>query len=394
MNREKRFAELSSYFYDCLVNDVVPFWARHAVDREYGGYTFFLDRTGGLLSPDKAMWTHGRVTWLFSRLYNELEKRPEWLELAAHGADFLRRYGFDANGRMYYSVARDGRPLRQRRYLFTEIFAVIGLAEYGKAAGDDGALELARSTLRLIHEYNHTDKLPPKLIPETRQTRGHSMAMIQINALQVIRGADPGGEYQSMIDAAIEEVFTYFVHPQREALLETVGPAGEYLADLPEGRCMHPGHAIETAWFVLEEARRTGDTALRDRALEIIDWSLERGWDSEYGGLLYFVDIEGRQQPSLEWDMKLWWAHNEAIYATLLAYHLSGRDHYYRWFETILDYSLSHFPDAEYGEWYGYLHRDGSLALDLKGNMWKGPFHLPRQLLYCYQLLEEMNRER
>lgn len=390
MLSEERRAELSHYFRESLVHDTIRFWTEHAVDREHGGFTFFLDRAGGLLSPDKAMWTHGRTTWLFSRLYNDFEARPEWLELARHGADFLRRYGFDEDGRMYYSVTRDGRPLRQRRYLFTEVFGVIGLSEYAKAAGDAEAMELARSTLRVIEKYSEAGMLPPKMIPETRRTRGHSMAMIQINALQVLRAADPSRDYDSLIDKQIDKVFSFFVHPEKEALLETVGLQGELLADLPEGRCMHPGHAIETAWFVLEEARRRGDTALQERALPIIDWSLARGWDDEFGGLLYFVDIDGRQQPNLEWDMKLWWPHNEAIYATLLAYHLTGSEHYYRWFETILDYSLAHFPDPEYGEWYGYLHRDGSIALDLKGNMWKGPFHLPRQQLYCHQLLEEM----
>ena len=140
---------------------------------------------------------------------------------------------------------------------------------------------------------------------------------------------------------------------------------------------MNPGHAIETAWFIMAEAKRRNDKALLARALEILDWSLVLGWDEKYGGILYFVDIEGRQPVQYEWDMKLFWPHNEAIYATLLAYSLTGEQKYEAWFEKILKWAMSRFPDKKYGEWIGYLHRDGSVSHDLKGNMWKGAFHVP-----------------
>jgi N-acylglucosamine 2-epimerase len=389
--KKKRIDELKGYFYDRLVNDTVPFWLDHAVDRDYGGFTTFLDRRGETLSTEKPMWVMGRFIWVLSRLYNTLEKRDRWLEAAGHGVDFLTKYGFDNDGRMFYAVTRDGRPLRKRRYLFTETFGVIALAEYARASGDAKSLDAAKKLMNLILElYGTPGSLEPKIMPETLQTRGHSMAMIQINTFQVLRAADPGGSYDGPIDRAIDEVFTYFVKPDKKALLETVGMNGEYLGDTPEGRCVNPGHAIETAWFVMEEGRKRSDQALIERALPILDWSLDLGWDDTYGGLLYFVDIEGRQPVQLEWDMKLWWPHNEALYATLLAHALTGEEKYLDWFEKLHRWSVRHFPDKEYGEWVGYLHRDGSVALDMKGNYFKGPFHLPRQQLYCCILLTEM----
>lgn len=389
--KKNRIESLAASFRRDLTENTLPFWIDHATDRKYGGFTTFLDRRGQILSPDKPMWVTGRITWLLSRLYNTLEKREQWLELARHGAEFLRKYGFDKDGRMFYAVTQDGRPLRKRRYLFTETFGVIALAEYARAAGDRASLELAKSTMELVGRlYATPGALEPKVLPETLKTRGHSMAMIQINTLQVLRAADPAGQYDHLIDAAIDEVFRYFVKPEKRVLLETVGENGEYLDHLPEGRCVNPGHAIETAWFILEEGRYRGNAALIRKALPLLDWSLDMGWDPKYGGLLYFLDAEGRQPVQLEWDMKLWWPHNEAIYGTLLAHALTGRESYLRWFEKILRWSLKHFPDKQYGEWFGYLHRDGSLALDLKGNYWKGPFHLPRQQLFCHLLLTEM----
>ena len=337
------------------------------------------------------MWIMSRISWLFARLYNDLEPRQEWLELARHGIEFIRKYGFDDDGRMFFAVTRDGRPLRKRRYLFTETFGIIALAEYARASGDRDCLSLAKKTMDLVLDlYGKPGALEPKVFPDTLKTRGHSMAMILINTLQVLRSAGPGSAYTDRIDRAIEEVFRYFVKPEKKALLETVGENGEYLGHLPEGRCVIPGHAIETAWFIMEEGRYRNDTELVKRALPILDWSLDFGWDEEYGGILYYLDVEERQPVQLEWDMKLWWPHNEAIYATLLAFTLTGEKRYEKWFEKILAWSLEHFPDKEYGEWIGYLHRDGTIALDCKGNYFKGPFHLPRQQLFCHLLLKEM----
>jgi N-acylglucosamine 2-epimerase len=393
--KKKRIEKLCKYFYDELVNNTLPFWIKNATDIEYGGFHTILDREGKLLCPDKPMWVMGRISWLLARLYNTLEKKEEWLTLAKHGVDFIKKYGFDKDGRMFFAVTRDGRPLRKQRYLFTETFGVIALAEYARASGDKDSLELAKKTMDLIIKlyntpYNAPGALEPKIFPETRRTRGHSMAMIQINTFQVLREADKERDYNKLIDNAIDEVFRYFVKPEMKALLETVGENGEYLGELPEGRYINPGHAIETAWFIMEEGRYRKDMGLVKKAIPILDWSFEIGWDQKYGGIFYFLDVEGKQPVQLEWDMKLWWPHNEAIYATLLAHALSGEKKYLDWFEKVFGWTIKHFPDKKYGEWFGYLHRDGSVALDLKGNYWKGPFHLPRQQLYCHLLLKDM----
>jgi N-acylglucosamine 2-epimerase len=395
---KRRMRQLSEMFRSELVNDNIPFWINHATDRQHGGFSTFLDRKGDVLCTDKPLWVQGRIGWLLARLYNDLEKREEWLTLSKHAVDFINARGFDTDGRVFYSVTRDGRPLRKRRYLFAEIFAIMAFAEYGKAAGDIASIEKAKSLMRFVQDvaarkWPAPGALEPKVFEATRPMRGHSMSMIQINTLQVMRRSDISPSplpYDRMIDQQVEEVFRLFVKPEKKALLETVGPNGEYLGDCPEGRCVNPGHAIETAWFIMAEGKHRNDRALVERALPVLEWSLELGWDPKYGGILYFVDIEGRQPVQYEWDMKLFWPHNEAIYAALLAYDLTGDPKWERWFEKILKWSMARFPDRQYGEWIGYLHRDGSVSHDLKGNMWKGAFHVPRMLLYCHLLLEEM----
>jgi len=389
----RRATALAAFHRDALLEDTMPFWLEHAVDDACGGFFSYLDADGSVYHTDKPMWIQGRFTWLNALLYNEVERRPEWLAAAEHGIRFIERHGFDADGRMFYEVTRDGRPLRKRRYLFTETFGVIAFSEYARAAGDEERLERARGLYRLIlHYHRNPDLLPPKILPQTRRAKAHAMPMILLATTQQLRKTGDDPLYEEVVEASLGEVFEDFCHPEVRALLETVGPDGDRL-DSPEGRCVNPGHAIETAWFILEEGRHRGDPDLINRACRILDWSLELGWDPEYGGLFYFVDIEHKPCLQYEHDMKLWWPHCEALYATLLAHHLTGDARYEQWYETIHEWTHSRFPDAEHGEWYKYLHRDGTPASTAKGNAWAGPFHVPRMQLYCWKLLEEMTAD-
>jgi len=382
---------LIAVYRDGLLEDTLPFWIEHSVDREHGGFMFCLDRDGTVIDTDKGMWQQGRFTWLLATLYDTVAKREEWLELAAHGVDFIRRHGFDADGRMFFQVTREGRPLRRRRYVFTETFAAIALAAYAKAAGDDRAAQEARDLFRLVIRYGTTPGLiEPKVNPQTRPAKGMGLPMILIATAQELRDTidDPiAGEW---IDRSIGEIRDHFMKPELEAVMETVGPGGE-LIDHFDGRTLNPGHAIEAAWFILREAKhRDGDPELIRMGTTILDWMWKRGWDQQYGGILYFRDVKDLPVQEYWQDMKFWWPQTEAIIATLMAYQMTSDGKYARWHTLARDWAYEHFPDPEYGEWFGYLHRDGRLSVPLKGNLWKGPFHLPRMQLICWKLLEEM----
>lgn len=387
---KSRLSELADVYRRGLLEDTVPFWTEHGVDRECGGFLTFLDRDGSVYGTDKPVWLQGRIVWMYSRLYNTVERRPEWLELARHGLDFVLEHCFDTDGRMFFVTTRDGTPLRKRRYLFSETFAIMGLAEYAKATGEDWARSRAAEVFDTLTRYYTTPGLlEPKEIPGVRPCKSHAMPMILLATVQVLRQVDDRPVYRDTVEQSMYEVFEHFCKPELEAVVETVGPNGD-LIDSPEGRTILPGHAIETAWFIMEEGRYRNDPELSLKALPLLEWSLKRGWDEEFGGLLYYTDLNGLPCTQYEWDMKLWWPHTEALYATLLAYHLTGDERWGDWHERIYDYTYSHFPDPDYGEWFGYLHRDGTPSHHLKGNLWKGPYHLSRMQMLCWKLAEEM----
>ncbi len=386
-----RLIELREIYRRELFDSVIPFWLNHSLDRQHGGQFNSLDRDGSVFDSDKSMWLQGRALWMFAKLHNEVERRSEWLEAARRIYDFIIEHGFDADGRMFFAVTADGRPLRKRRYLFTETFAVIGLAEYARATGDTSALNRAIDTYRLIVDHlQDPTSLPPKVFPETRRAKSHNLSMIMLATTQELRLATPADPlYQQVADDALDQILNHFLDEKAEAVFEVLGADNERL-DTDDGRRITPGHAMESAAFVLHEAIARKNDALIPPALKMIDYSMARGWDETYGGLLYFVDSEGKPPTRLEWDMKLWWPHAEALYALLLAYHLSGDEKYARWFELMHEYTFAHFPDPAHGGWYGYLHRDGSLSTPLKGGKWKGFFHTPRALWLCWKLLGEM----
>lgn len=389
----KRIDELIEVYRDGLLNDTLPFWIRHGVDREKGGFLTCLDRDGSVIDTDKSLWQQGRFTWLLSTLYDKVEKRAEWLDLAEQGVRFIREHGFDADGRMFFLVTREGKPLRKRRYIFTEAFAAAALAAYGKASGEREALDEAVSLFKLIeHHITAPGLIPPKVESASRPMKSLALPMIMISLSQVMRDALADPCYDACIDKSIEEIERDFVKPDLEAVMEIVGPGGE-LIDHFDGRMLNPGHAVEAAWFILQEARLRGkDERLVGLGKNMLDWMWKRGWDEEYGGLLYFRDLKGHPVQEYWQDMKFWWPHCEAIIATLLAHGLTGDPLYADRHGMIHDWAHERFPDPVHGEWFGYLHRDGRLSVPLKGNYWKGPFHLPRMQMVCWKLLEEMKR--
>ncbi len=389
--RRDRLLELREVYRRELFESVLPFWLTHSLDHVNGGQFNSLDHDGSVFDTDKSMWLQGRALWMFAKLYNEVERRPDWLAAARHIYDFIMRCGFDSDGRMFFAVTAEGRPLRKRRYLFTETFAVIGLAEYARASGDKAALQRAIGTYRLVVDHlRDPGRIEPKVYPETRRAKAHNVSMIMLATTQELRlAAPPDPLYVEVVDEALDQILNHFLDEEAGAVFEVLGADGERL-DTDDGRRITPGHAMESAAFVLTEAIARGDEALIPPALKMIDYSLARGWDDKYGGLLYFVDAEGKPPTRLEWDMKLWWPQAEALYALLLAYHVSGDDKYAKWFERMQDWTFAHFPDPEHGGWYGYLRRDGSISTPLKGGMWKGFFHTPRALWLCWRLLGEM----
>ena len=293
----ERTVQLEKFYRDALLKDVMPFWLRHGLDREHGGVITSLDRDGSILDTDKSVWFQGRAGWMFATLYNTVEKRAEWLDAARSCVEFSRKHCFAPDGKMYFTVTRDGKPLRMRRYVFSESFSAISNAAFAKATSDSRAAEDAVKAFATYLRYSFTPGVMYPKFEDTRPTQGIGAHMIGIVTAQELR-ANLGEVKISertcteWIDFSIAAIERDFMKPDQEALMEVVGPNGE-LIDHHDGRTLNPGHAIECAWFVMHEGKLRGDKRLIQLGLTILDWMWKRGWDEQFGGLFYFRDLRG-----------------------------------------------------------------------------------------------------
>lgn len=380
----------------------VDFWLKNGMDHEHGGVYTCLDRTGRIYSTDKSVWMQGRCGWIFAYLCHVYGTRPEWLEASKSCLDFLEQYCINpnANGRMYFTVTADGKPLRQRRYYFSEAFYCIANAEYYGVTGEEAHLNRAKRAYEIYWNLSQGGEDPvgmgPKTIPETRSSRSLGIPMILLNVTSVLRRVDPANAalYDERAASCVHDIFAYHHKPELNCTLENVGPNGEFRSDVTEGRMVNPGHDVECSWFLMEYANLHGDAELHKKAEEVFRTAIENGWDKEYGGLLYFRDALGNPPEAYEHDMKLWWPHNEIMIASMMAYRDTGDEYYLDWFKRCIDYVKKYFSDPAYGEWYGYLRRDGMPTMpSTKGSTFKGPFHLPRSLTMVDTMITQILSE-
>ncbi len=367
----------------------IRFWLDNGMDPVNGGVYTCLDREGKIYSTDKSVWMQGRCGWLFAWLCSLYGVREDWLAASKSCLDFMEKYCInpDADGRMYFTVTFDGKPLRQRRYCYSEAFYAMANAAYYEVTGEEEHLQRALRAYELYwnlwHGMPDPTGLGPKTIAETRTGRTFGAPMIYLNVTGVMMKADKSHRelYEQRAAACVEDIFRYHVKDELGCVLENVGPDGEARLDFTEGRIVNPGHDIEGVWFLLEQAKRTNDSALVEKAETIFNRAINAGWDREYGGLLYFIDCLGRPPEAYEHDMKLWWPHDEILISSLMLYRDTGKEAYLDWFFRTLEYCRTYFSDPEFGEWYGYLRRDGKpTEPPCKGSTFKGPFHLPRML--------------
>lgn len=382
----KQFNHLKITFESELFENVIPFWEKHSPDWNHGGYYNCLDRNGEVYDTRKHIWLQGRQVWMFSKLYNTVEPNDRWLNIAELGINFLREHAPQKDGRLYFSVDEQGQPLWQQRKIFTECFYIIALAEYSRATGRPDLMDEAKEELEKVWEWSKDlTTVGRPSFKGNPSTSSLAIPMILLNVIEEITG-NKTETYSREIEECVRQILLH-IDEERQLVYETVKKDGSYL-DTIEGRLLNPGHAIEAGWFLQHWAQRLNRRDLQDKAIKMTRWSFDKGWDGEFGGIYYFLDARGYSPTQLEWFMKLWWPHTEAMYAFLLNYSITESQQDWDRFKKVKNYAFSHFKDPEHKEWYGYLDREGNVTHRFKGGPYKGFFHVPRSLWLCIKLLD------
>lgn len=383
---------LQETFRDLLLNNVVPFWQRYGIDWQEGGVLTCIGDDGSLLSTDKFIWSQARSVWTFSALYNRVDQCGEFLRVADNSVRFLMSHGRDSAGRWVYHTDRAGNVLEGATSIYSDCFVVYGLSEYFRSCQDQETLAIARETFERIRrriEEPDFQETAPYLLP--LGWRNHGIPMIMAEVSSELAQTTGDSSLEAVADDYVQRIMDHFVRPGRKAVFEFLTRDYNELP-APAGTFVMPGHAIECMWFVMQIAARRGNRELIQRAAEVMLWHLEFGWDTEYGGILLSLDFEGHRPYLPHSEMKVWWPHTEAMYGTLLAFHLTGRMDFLDWFEKVSQWAWEHFP-VPTGEWRQRLARDGKPSAEVVALPVKDPFHLPRSAILILQLLDKMEKE-
>ncbi len=375
-----------------LLESIVPFWTRHALDPA-GGINTCIRDDGTVVSRDKWLWSQWRAVWVFAALYNRIERRADWLDTAKAIRDFTMRCGWDdAVVGWALCVDGEGHVTRGCESIYADGFAIYALVELHKALGDDVSLQWARRTadsaLRRLAEPHDTIPHFPYPVPEGARVHGLPM-MFSLVFWELGEHVDDD-HYRHAAVAMQDEIFDHFYQPQHDAIVERIAADGSAYS-APQGTAVNPGHVIEDMWFQIHIARDRGDHARIAEAVRLIRRHCELGWDQPFGGLRLAIDVAGHRD--VAWahaDTKLWWPHTEAMYALLLAHEITGEPWCIEWYRRVHHYAFTRYPVKAHGEWRQRLDRYGYPFDDVVALPVKDPFHLPRAMILCIESLERM----
>ena len=376
-----------------LAEDILPFWATHAVDREHGGFVGAIAADG---RPDRQASKGGvlnaRILWAYSAA---LRRRPEPLyrEMAERAFDYLRAFFWDTeHSGLFWELDENGGVLQGRKQTYGQAFGVYALAEYSRATENGEALGRA---IRLFEDIEaHAVDLVSGGYWEARGRDWEPIEEIRLSAkdmnapfsmnthIHVMEAYstlslvwdDP--RPRARLRAVLEILLDRFVDRQTGHLILFCDEDWHSLS-----KDVSYGHDIETSWLLCEAAETVGDPALIARAeavaLRMAEAVLAEGYDTERGGV--YSDRPGGGHVNTDKD---WWPQAEGVVGFLNAYRLSRRDEFAEAALRTWDFIDSRVIDHAAGEWYSRVSREGVPESGLaKADFWKCPYHNTRAML-------------
>lgn len=411
---------LLNFYKNHLLNSLIPFWQK-MIDKNNGGiYTCINNEGTELLNKDKYTWSQGRFVFIWSRIAWMIREgilegeETIYLEQAKKTIDFLLKNVFMDNGNCAYLLTETGTPkdiMPGKGFdlsIYADCFVVLGLAEYARVTSDIKILEKALIVYDSILQRIKKGRFRSEPYPIPKGIKAHSIPMILLNISQVLftaldiskhKRADEVKQYAFNFAS---EIMTDFYSEEDGRITEMLAPQGSKISRTILCRHVNPGHIIEDMWFVMHTVRDCdGKKEWIEQAAKAIKYAFEIGWDTQYGGLFRFVDCEGGKPKGAingdayekliidTWDMKLWWPHSELLYATLLAFNLTGDEYFLTAYKKSHDYVFNTFPntDKNVGEWIQIRDRQGKPMEKIVALPVKDPFHIIRDVILIIELI-------
>ncbi|MDQ3688086.1 MAG: AGE family epimerase/isomerase [Acidobacteriota bacterium] len=327
--------ELKLRYRNELFGVLIPFWDKHGIDHQHGGFMCALDHDGTRVSTDKFLWFQGRGMWVYTYLYTHFGRDPRHLEVARKTKDFALKYFRDESGEWAQLVAREGKVLEQsKKDPSGALYMAEGLQAYARAAGDGEAWQVALETIR--KQFRETVQ-PLKAVPAEGTSRQGFWFLNLLVATQILRHAHHS-EIAEIADRSIEAIIKHHYNPDTGLNNEVLNR--NFSRPPRESTRTIIGHSIEALWMVMEEALRRGDRQLFTTCEKRLRRHLEVGWDWVYGGLVHAVNID---QSGYVWPA-------ERPVGTDLDFRFVGEYHYMKTLWSLYEVLLSCMKVLEHRE--------------------------------------------
>jgi mannobiose 2-epimerase len=386
-----------------VADDILPFWARYAVDRENGGFYGKVDCDLKIdaQAPRSAV-INARILWTYAAACRLID--PKYRDMADRAWNYIADKFWDPEyGGIYWTVDYLGRAISDRKQIYAQAFAIYGMAEYFRATGNADSLQRARQLYGFIEQHSYDPvckgyieararnwgaledmRLSEKDLnsPKSMNTHLHILEAYT-NLLRVWR--DPGllARQTELLEVTMDRIvdertahFRMFFDNQWNSLTDHISY----------------GHDIEGSWLMVEAAEVVGDAALLGRArklaVRMADAVAKEAVDRD-GSIFYEANSAGVfVDPN-----KHWWAQAEAVVGFYNAYQLTGEERFRELSYRAWDFIEAKVVDRAHGEWHAKLKPDGTPFQEREDSdaclvgPWKCPYHNSRA---CYEMLDRL----
>ncbi|WP_461140053.1 AGE family epimerase/isomerase [Spirosoma pomorum] len=363
------FPKLSAEYQQALLRQVVPFGLQHSRDELCGGYFDLLTATGEVIEGDKFVTLQAQQTWAFAWLYNTFDARPDWLNHARHGVNFLSQFAHSQTLTCYAEVDRRGRPVAPANDGLPDCFTVMAYTQLYRATGEDEWAMLAKQVYtRLRHRWQLAASESD--LGSFRHGKRLEEAVAQVKVTLDMQPLLAEDIWKEDVKHVLDVLMHEFLDRRTDTLRNYVLSDGGFI-NTPEGRQLSVGLICQTAGYLLDLGKTEFQSVAANRKLvmQAVGWCLhicEQAWDESSGGLHSYVDFKNQPLVRISHDYKWAWVQMEALSALAKGYVQTSNPDCLKWFKRLHDYTFQHFPDAQHVGWHQVVDQSGQPALPVK----------------------------
>lgn len=361
-----------------LLEKFIPNMDSFVVDHELGGFMCSVDiLTRKLVNTNKRAWFEGRGIWMYSFLYNNIEKKSRYLEIAGKSKDFILKL-LPGDGSYYISgFTKEGKPMSDTEGdIYGNLFVAEGLAEYAKASGErkyfDQAKEIVLKAVKRYDrpEFNYSYKAEQRIAGP--RILGHWMILLSVSTQMLKQHQDK--EIKALGDRCVDAIMNHHLNPEYKLLNEALAHDLSPLEDRVASQYGDVGHGCETLAFVLNYAVLIQDASLFKRASKEFKRHVDAAWDNVYGGHFHALENVSTNTWALN---KLRWLQEEILIGAMILIEHTGDQWALNCYARTEAYIRKNYVRPE----YAFIIDSGDRKMEKHSQIRAEHYHFPRQLM-------------